>query len=353
MSDVSIQDTPTEGTDNNIDWHIRPFADSDVPAVVALYNSVYNAYRIEQSLSESILRSYLTSPRSDPARQRLVVDGPHIPGVPHNMHLGHASLRYEEDEDTGERMYYLNFAVHKGAEGLGLERILVRKLMEIVRGYESDPTMKPMDKRLIKAGTLEPISYKRALFHEMGLREVRQFWTMARPLHDPIDEPPLVDGVTIHPFNYPQDSEGARIAFNDSFSDHWDHHPIDSEDWEHWSSQGTTRPDLSVLAEVDAEPGTFAGFCINSVDVEDNELRGVKEAWIDLLGTTRNWRRVGLGRALILHGLLSLKNAGMDTALLGVDSTSPTGANRLYELVGFRIRVREFAYEAPLESVKL
>jgi ribosomal protein S18 acetylase RimI-like enzyme len=42
----------------------------------------------------------------------------------------------------------------------------------------------------------------------------------------------------------------------------------------------------------------------------------------------------------------------MDTALLGVDSTSLTGANRLYESVGFRIRNREFGYAAPLDEVK-
>jgi hypothetical protein len=43
----------------------------------------------------------------------------------------------------------------------------------------------------------------------------------------------------------------------------------------------------------------------------------------------------------------------METALLGVDSESPTGANKLYESVGFRIRNRDFSYAAGLDEVKM
>ena len=148
---------------------------------------------------------------------------------------------------------------------------------------------------------------------------MRQFWTMARPLDLPIDEPALVEGINVRPYRRPDDNEEARKAFNDSFSDHWDHHPTPAEDWEFWTAQPDTRPELSWLAEIEDHPGTFAGFCIISINSEDNRKRGVQEGWIELLGTTRDWRRVGLGRALLLNGLCSLANAGMETALLGVD----------------------------------
>jgi mycothiol synthase len=351
LSDTSTQTIPPHQGAESIDWQIRPLNISDVPGVVALVNSVYDAYGIKDSLSEAMFKAYLDAPRSDPARQRVVVDGPRIPGIPSDIPIGSGGLRYEEDEETDERMYYINMTVHPAAEGMGLEQALARKIMDIVREHESDPNLKRMTKVTIKGGFLEPMSNKRVIFQAMGLKEVRQFWTMARPLDEPIDEPAHVDGIIIHPFNYPADSEGARAAFNDSFSDHWDHHPIGQADWEHWMSQDLMRPDLSLLADVESSPGTIAGFCLISIIEADNKRRGVCEGWIDLLGTTRDWRRVGLGRALILHGLHSLKNAGMETALLGVDSTSPTGAQRLYESVGFRTRVREFAYEAQLGEV--
>lgn len=351
MSDTSAQATQSHSTGESIDWLIRPFAVADVPGVVALTNSIYDAYGINNSLSETMLKAYLDAPRSDPARQRVVVDGPRIEGVPSNMPVGYGGIRYEEDEETDERMYYLSITVHPAAEGKGLAQVLARKIMQIVYDHESDPALKRMNKVTIKSGFIEPLQSKKALLQSMGLKEVRQFWTMARPLDQPIDEPPHVDGIVVHHFKHPENSEGARAAFNNSFSDHWDHHPIDQTDWEHWLRQPIYRPDLSLLAEIEADPGTFAGFCIISVIEDDNKRRNVCEGWIDLLGTTRDWRRVGLGRALILHGLHSLKNAGMETALLEVDSTSPTGAQRLYESVGFRIRVREFSYEAPLGEI--
>jgi ribosomal protein S18 acetylase RimI-like enzyme len=176
---------------------------------------------------------------------------------------------------------------------------------------------------------------------------------MARPLDEPIDDPGVIEGVTIRPYKYPQDNEGARQAFDASFADHWDHHPTAPEDWEHWLKQPQVRHDLSQLAEIEDEPGAFAGFCIIEISEDDNKLRGVSEGWIELLGTIRGWRRIGLGRAILLHGLHSLRDAGMDTALLGVDSKSLTGANRLYESVGFRIRSREFSYACDLEEVRV
>lgn len=340
-------------TDNPTDWQVRPFADTDLAGIVALVNSVSEAYNLQETVSEAEMRIWLTGPRSDPPRQRVVVDGPRIMGVPHNMPVGYANIRYEDDEAADERSYYLNLHIHRAAEGLGLENRLAQSLLDMVRDHEADPNMPARSKVLLKASVPEPLRYKRDFWQRLGMREVRQFWAMARSLNDPIDEPTLVDGVDIRAFRYPEDSEAARTAFNNSFADHWDHHDVDQADWEHWMKQDIMRPDLSLLAEVDDRPGTFGGFCIISILPEDNKKRGVQEGWIDLLGTTRAWRRVGLGRALLLHGLHSLKVAGMETAMLGVDSTSPTGANKLYESVGFRIRLRDFAYEAKLDEVRL
>ncbi|MEP6774425.1 MAG: GNAT family N-acetyltransferase [Chloroflexota bacterium] len=353
MSQAYIEQTPAERADKKIEWQVRHFMDSDMPGMVALSNAVSDHYKLQQSTTEEQTRTRLNAPRTDPARQIVIVEGPRIEGVPSDMPSGYARVFYEEDEETNERMYFLSIKVHPAAEGLGLERELARQIMDVVRGYESDPDMPPRPKITVKAWALEPSSNLRTLWPSIGLAEVRQFWTMARPLDLPIDEPALVEGVNIRPYRRPQDNEEAREAFNDSFSDHWDHHPTPSEDWEFWTAQPDTRPELSWLAEIEDHPGTFAGFCIISINSEDNRKRGVQEGWIELLGTTRDWRRVGLGRALLLNGLYSLEVAGMETALLGVDSLSLTGANRLYESVGFRIRMREFGYAASLEQVRV
>ncbi len=333
------------------EWSIRPFRDEDVPGIASLFNAVFDAYRLQEGFSEDDVRNNLSVPNSDPARQLLVVDGPRVNGVPSDMPVGFARVIYRDDPEADDRLYYLTIVVHPAAEGMGLEQDLAARLIDIAREYEAEPRMVPRATVRVKSFVPERIHYARTLYTGLGMREVRQFWVMERDLHEPIDEPAPIEGVTIRPYRRPEDNVGAHIAYEDSFSDHWDHHPITPEEWAHRAEAAGFRADLSQLAEVDGEPGTFAAFCIVSVSDEDNRRRGVAEGWIDLLGTTRAWRRVGLGKAILLHGLHCLKSAGMDTALLGVDSESLTGANRLYESVGFRIRSREFSYEAPLSEV--
>ncbi|MEO8288618.1 MAG: GNAT family N-acetyltransferase [Chloroflexota bacterium] len=354
MSTVHSGDSATiDESSANIEWIIRPFKDNDVPGLVALANTVFKSYKVPKSITEESFRTRLGGPRSDPERQYVVVEGPVLQGIPAGMPVAYGAVRYDDDDEAGERMFYLRITMHPAAEGLGLERVLASRLLEIVRGYQADSTMKPLPKASVRAWSFEQVHHLRTLWAELGLREVRQFWTMARPLNEPIDEPAAVEGATIRTFNRPGDDEGARIAFDASFADHWDHHPTSSEDWLHWLSQPQLRPDLSLLAEVDATPGTFAGFCIIEIFESDNKQRDVCEGWVELLGTIRGWRRMGLGRSILLHGLHSLRSAGMDTALLGVDSESPTGANRLYESVGFRIRSRDFSYACNLDEVRI
>jgi ribosomal protein S18 acetylase RimI-like enzyme len=63
---------------------------------------------------------------------------------------------------------------------------------------------------------------------------------------------------------------------------------------------------------------------------------GVRDGWVGDLGTRRGYRRRGLARALLIASLWAFKQAGMDTAKLGVDAQNPNGALQLYESVGFQ-----------------
>jgi ribosomal protein S18 acetylase RimI-like enzyme len=46
-----------------------------------------------------------------------------------------------------------------------------------------------------------------------------------------------------------------------------------------------------------------------------------------------------------------LREAGMDEAMLGVDSENPNGALGLYEGLGFEIHTRSAAYRRPLDPI--
>jgi ribosomal protein S18 acetylase RimI-like enzyme len=53
------------------------------------------------------------------------------------------------------------------------------------------------------------------------------------------------------------------------------------------------------------------------------------------LGTLRSHRKRGIASALVLTACRAFREQGFTHAALGVDSESPTGANRLYQTLGF------------------
>lgn len=70
--------------------------------------------------------------------------------------------------------------------------------------------------------------------------------------------------------------------------------------------------------------------------------------WIGTLGVRKQWRRRGLGEALLRHAFGALHARGLRRVGLGVDAQNPTGATRLYERVGMRVSARSETWEKEL-----
>ena len=184
-------------------------------------------------------------------------------------------------------------------------------------------------------GTPDFMAYRQDVLQRNGFEPVRYWFKMARDLNEPIPEAALPEGFTITHTEGAADADKWVDVFNWSFIDHWNHHPILVESHEHWLSQNPNyRKERDLIAI--APDGTWAAFCFCMIYPEDNEARGRKEGWIDILGTRRGYRKMGLGTAMLIAGMRKLKEGGMDTAVLGVDAENPTGALRLYESVGFK-----------------
>jgi GNAT superfamily N-acetyltransferase len=97
------------------------------------------------------------------------------------------------------------------------------------------------------------------------------------------------------------------------------------------------RGGLHILVE--APDGTMASSTIMWLDEAD------KTAEFEPVGTHPGYRRLGLGRAMLLHGMHLARAAGathMTVACLG--APGHPGAPRLYYSVGFR----ELSWDAPL-----
>lgn len=333
------------------DWTMRLYRDGDIPRLVTLINAIDAIDKQGRATTEEELTRNFAQPLSDPATQVIVAEWPAVEGVPVGLPVGYGRMLGMYDGDAGQQLYQLMVRVHPAAGSRGLDRALIRRLLSMIREKEAASQNPAGTPAFVLANIREGDGHLREAYEALGLKPTRWGWVMERDLNELITEEKHVDGVEVRQYSLPADNTAMLEAYNSSFIDHFEFHPLTREIVDYMIGRPEVRPDLSWVAEIKDDPGKLAGFCICEIKSEANARSGAKEGWIDLLGTVRGWRGKGLGRSLLLRGMRSLKNAGMDTALLGVDSESPTGANRLYESVGFRVRRREIMLKSALADL--
>ncbi|MFT3798185.1 GNAT family N-acetyltransferase [Microbacterium sp.] len=183
------------------------------------------------------------------------------------------------------------------------------------------------------------------LAEQAGFAPERWFTSMLRDLAGEEAEavPTLAapDGMRVVEYTHDRD-EDARLARNDAFRDHWGSLPSAPETWAKFVGGEFFRADLSRLV-LDAD-GAIAAFCLASVNEDDWESLGASNAYIDLIGVVRAHRRRGLAPLAISGTLQAIADAGLEKAVLDVDTASPTGAHTLYEGLGFRATERSVAF---------
>ncbi|MCT9819070.1 GNAT family N-acetyltransferase [Microbacterium sp. W1N] len=192
----------------------------------------------------------------------------------------------------------------------------------------------------LKVYAEETNTAQQRIAQKAGLQPERWFSTMVRAMDAAAPDVPVPDGIRIVPFSHDRD-EDARLARNDAFRDHWGSLPSQPEGWAKFVGGEFLRPDLSRIA-VDAD-GAIVAFCLASVNEDDWAAMGVSHAYIDLIGVVRSHRRRGLAPAVIAGTLAAIADAGLEQAVLDVDTASPTGANTLYEGLGFSATERSVA----------
>lgn len=334
-------------------WQSRFYREGDVPAIVDLINACAAHDPFDKPTTIEEVASSFAQPLSNPTRDIILIDGPTQPGQPEGTVLALSRALCLDEPATDSRLYQLRIRVHPAVRNTGIEQAISQQAIAHIRALETSGTLDPRSNVSVLAMTREEDAETNAIYRSMGLQPIRYAWEMERSLNDPIPQPKDIEGITFRPYRHPEDNDLARTSYNNSFIDHFEFHAMTPEMWEYGISRPDMRHDLSILAEITTgdRQGQLAGFCICEVMDANNRRLNVQEGWIALLGTTRGWRGVGLGKSLLLRGLQNLKNAGMQTALLGVDSESLTGANRLYESVGFTIRHLEILYKSPLQDL--
>lgn len=314
----------------------RPYGgDSDLQPICEMLNLCSDVGDLDDTHVADDLRLEITGPGTDMQRDiRIWEDtGGRI------VAYGRLYVPETDENFTG----HLYFRVHPEHRHDGIEGELVAWGSDRIKEVAGERGLTAK----LHAGVREHDAYSRQVLEEHGFGIVRYFFRMVRPLDVPIPEPKFPEGFTLTHSRGQEDAERWVDMFNQSFIDHWNHHPETVESFKHWLGSAKYKPERDLIAV--APDGTFAAFCFCWIDPDDNERHNRKEGWIDILGTRRGFRRIGLGRAMLLAGMHLLKAEGMEKAKLGVDAENPTGALGLYESVDFEKDQKGIAYSKELQ----
>jgi mycothiol synthase len=270
----------------------------------------------------SDLQNLFNSPNVDQARDlRLWKDST-------GKLIGFGQLLISQQKD--EISSYLYFDVHPTCYGKTIETEILQwseqRMLEIGKNrnlpiqlhtYSSD------DKIL-----------RRVLLERQNFKVERSFLTMACSLNQDFPYSSLPSGFKLKQVSWKKDSEAWVELFNESFSKHWNHQDLTVATARDWLKNPSYLPELNLTAV--APDGTLAAFCLGYINYQENARSGRKECWIKLLGTGLNFRKLGLGKAMLLAVIKQLKAMGIEQVKLGVDAQNLTSAIRLYQSVGFQ-----------------
>lgn len=307
----------------------------DVASLVALANLAADTDAVEEHDSEEEWSNWLEhDARRDPEEDLLLaeVDGKLV---------AFTLAGWEPDNDGGYN-YATWGAVHPKWRRRGLGTALLRwteaRQQQVSAGHPPD-----VAKRLESWSYLQEVG-RNALLEANGYDPVRYWFEMERPDLEAIPAARFPDGVQIRPVL----EEHLRRIFDvevAAFRDHFGGIDDTEEAFQRMLHDPRRDVSLWVVAWHDEE---IVGQSLNRINRSENEARGTRRGRVNAVGVLRDWRRKGIGRALVAESLRLLRDAGMTSARLGVDAENPHGALGLYESLGFVVVARGRIYRKDL-----
>ena len=180
-----------------------------------------------------------------------------------------------------------------------------------------------------------------AALETRGYRRTRSSWRMEVPLEPAPPEPWSPDGIEIRVMRAGEEHVAYGVH-QEAFEDTWEPIRWSYEEWAHaYVEPPHFDRGLWFLAWDGSDP------CGVVICRRHSTTPGF--GWIAVLGVRRDWRRRGIGHALLSHAFDAFAERGLARAGLGVDAESPTGANALYEDVGMSSTRRFDIYERALQ----
>jgi mycothiol synthase len=306
---------------------IRNFRWDDLPDLVDVFNLSAEADGDVYRWTLEELRHYLATPETD-----VETDG-FVAVTPEGWVVAEADI--EMEPEIGR--CWSGCVVHPAFRGLGLGTNLIRateaRFME--RGTAEIAPETPL---FIQRAVISTNEAGIQLLRNEGYQPVRSFYTMQIDLNEPVDAPPLPNGLEIRPFDPERDAFAVYETHQEAFDDHWG---STRDTYEYWRFETVDSPKFIPSLWLTAWDGNqMAGVVMGRPFGEQNP----ETAWVGVLAVRRPWRRMGLGMALLKQSFANFQRHGYKRAGLGVDADSLTNAVALYERAGMNVELRRDVY---------
>jgi mycothiol synthase len=304
-------------------YSMRAATLQDVPAVVAVGRACDLEDFGEFDMHEDWLLDDWHRPRFDPSTDAWVVTEP-------GGEVVAAAYTWDEEPRTIFDSAGWVHPAHRGrgigtAIAVAVERRAMRdaarvpagSALRVLQSFDADAS-----------GARAPgASGARSLFERLGYVPEREFLHMQIDLPDGFDAGDAPAGVEIRA-RREGDDPAIFTVMDEGFRQHWGYRWEPYEEWlQQWLESTTYDPTLWLVAmEGDEAVGALQG------NVTDG--RG----WVGSLAVRETWRRRGIGEALLRAAFTLFAERGVMTVMLNVDRDNATGATRLYERAGMRLR---------------
>lgn len=167
----------------------------------------------------------------------------------------------------------------------------------------------------------------RELLESAGYPPARGVYVMETELDEAPPLPHWPTGISVRTFVSGQDEHATHEAVEDAFRDLWGHPLNTFERFLQETEKESFDPSLWFLAR-DGDEVCGVTLCKVLGD----------EGWVAAVGVRRQWRRRGLGLALLRQALAEYHRRGIRKVGLSVDAESITGAPRLYGRAGMHVK---------------
>lgn len=264
-------------------------------------------------------------PGFDPQRDiRLAVVGEEI--------VGRAAVNRDELEEE-QRMYGGGYVV-PAHRGKGIGTALMDWLSETARSAGA---------RELRTGVNPKEADALAFVEARGFEHVRTFHYLKHRDPAGLEALQWPQGVTVrNDLSGDELVDALVLAHDGSFIDHYNFSPASREQFANWLTHPDCPADLCFVAY--GASGEIAGSCWCFIEDRGPLRRGV----VGQLGTTRPFRGIGLGKALLRCGVRALVARGATEVGISVDSENPSGALGLYERTDFVVEQSNRVYRAAL-----